>query len=213
MRGTLFLHMLIAGLQWIIPADAGNTSGADMQRLVTGDHPRGCGEHDQTHGGGPIYRGSSPRMRGTRSLSGGSKSSQRIIPADAGNTAPCPIPITVSQDHPRGCGEHSSPGSVGRRPWGSSPRMRGTPVTATVGHDENRIIPADAGNTRILSGSGARSGDHPRGCGEHIESLTAALCKPGSSPRMRGTPSPEAPRKPDSRIIPADAGNTRFQAL
>ena len=79
--------MLIAGLQWIIPADAGNTSGADMQRLVTGDHPRGCGEHSTSLALRIQPRGSSPRMRGTLSNGISRVSGVGIIPADAGNTS------------------------------------------------------------------------------------------------------------------------------
>ena len=50
---------------------------------------------------------------------------------------------------------------------------------------------------------------HPRVCGElHIDSAAlAAVC--GSSPRVRGTPSPLADRVNTVRFIPACAGNSR----
>ena len=41
--------------QGIIPADAGSTQRTLAAESRLWDHPRGCGEHDQPHGSGPIY--------------------------------------------------------------------------------------------------------------------------------------------------------------
>ena len=49
------------------------------------------------------------------------------------------------------------------------------------------IIPADAGNTEWELFFWHTSGDHPRGCGEHIFPYSNAIAQRGSSPRMRGT--------------------------
>ena len=48
----------------IIPADAGSTKGVIVLNTLTGDHPRGCGEHFSACDGFQTERGSSPRMRG-----------------------------------------------------------------------------------------------------------------------------------------------------
>ena len=51
--------------------------------------------------------------------------------------------------------------------------------------------------------------DHPRACGEHRFTKRIAQRIAGSSPRLRGTPSPEKNRIRERRIIPALAGNTQ----
>ena len=192
----------------IIPADAGNTPPNQSTSLLGWDHPRGCGEHPPDFVQKSRSRGSSPRMRGTHCLLGVHDVQVGIIPADAGNTSTqCP-PCHGSPDHPRGCGEHFLPGSVGRRPWGSSPRMRGTRSLTTRPTTENRIIPADAGNTGRPVFSPRHPQDHPRGCGEHFRRRRSSALSRGSSPRMRGTLGVQARRIREPGIIPADAGNT-----
>ena len=66
--------------------------------------------------------------------------------------------------------------------------MRGTRYWYGTDKAERRIIPADAGNTR--------------------HSWAILTIRPGSSPRMRGTPKADAPNLYPTGIIPADAGNT-----
>ena len=79
-------------------------------------------------------------------------------------------------------------------------------ITETVG-----IIPAHAGNTYSHWPVSQSFWDHPRACGEHRSAADVGQVRPGSSPRMRGTPRPR--RRPRSRwwIIPAHAGNTIWQ--
>ena len=147
-------------------------------------------------------------MRGTQPPEPSLWQTLRIIPADAGNTDTSVGPCLITEDHPRGCGEHSLPThGVGSRA-GSSPRMRGTPNSRATRPRLAWIIPADAGNTRACTQPYAGCQDHPRGCGEHVASRSAQAFSRGSSPRMRGTPRPHRRRCPRRRIIPADAGNT-----
>ena len=110
--------------------------------------------------------------------------------------------------HPRVCGEHPTEFTAGTSTIGSSPRVRGT-LQASLGLSMNRrFIPACAGNTRTLIDSTRPQSVHPRVCGEHpVEILVAPLCD-GSSPRVRGTPSPGRSHRSGSRFIPACAGNT-----
>ena len=75
----------------------------------------------------------------------------RIIPADAGSTSPYGSSISPHRDHPRGCGEHSVFQMRGLPSRGSSPRMRGAPGNHRAVLQLDRIIPADAGSTRIQS--------------------------------------------------------------
>ena len=91
---------------------------------------------------------------------------------------------------------------------GSSPRMRGAlPRTNYIVCWEG-IIPADAGSTDSLSLLGVGVGDHPRGCGEHMQASSIVACNSGSSPRMRGALWGGCANWPWTGIIPADAGST-----
>ena len=70
----------------IIPAYAGNTYVDRVIRLARRDHPRVCGEHKRLKVGVDFWKGSSPRMRGTRGDDTLARALGGIIPAYAGNT-------------------------------------------------------------------------------------------------------------------------------
>ncbi len=53
------------------------------------------------------------------------------------------------------------------------------------------------------------SRDHPRACGEHKRCRRLCAPYPGSSPRLRGTPTTRNSSLAETGIIPALAGNTR----
>ena len=167
MRGALGFVVGDVKIQRIIPADAGSTQWFYAEPGQNMDHPRGCGEHIGHGYPNCDLEGSSPRMRGARTPSQVRETPGRIIPADAGSTDAGHPPDTFDEDHPRGCGEHSKGYlSVIVIP-GSSPRMRGAPHAARRQPSRQRIIPADAGSTSLLSACHVPGWDHPRGCGEH----------------------------------------------
>ena len=109
------------------------------------------------------------------------------------------------------CGEHVLELAVAGSQRGSSPRVRGTPVTAKAVCWLVGIIPACAGNTMSFGTHGAGSRDHPRVCGEHEGFYQAGGFLMGSSPRVRGTPIMNDPFTYRRGIIPACAGNTDFR--
>ena len=92
---------------------------------------------------------------------------------------------------------------------GSSPRMRGTPGQACPTLYRHRFIPAHAGNTPAYHLPIDMRPVHPRACGEHEFDPEPDQSYFGSSPRMRGTPTPAISVPPGRRFIPAHAGNTR----
>ena len=196
----------------IIPACAGNTAAAGDWREVERDHPRVCGEHRPPgrFASGPA--GSSPRVRGTRGFFGRAPGRDGIIPACAGNTDLPPRRARPAGDHPRVCGEHALCRRCLQKCSGSSPRVRGTQITAAKATYTGGIIPACAGNTiagRVIAFHGW---DHPRVCGEHIAAMTPEQRAAGSSPRVRGTQSCGAGAGKEPGIIPACAGNTSARA-
>ena len=149
MRGARLEPTMGSGWLGIIPADAGSTRTAHASSGTTQDHPRGCGEHYLRWNGEDDMPGSSPRMRGARSSTLAQLWIVRIIPADAGSTFWLYITLSLTKDHPRGCGEHFM-GSTRQTPSrGSSPRMRGARIPGHVRIRGVRIIPADAGSTVI----------------------------------------------------------------
>ena len=133
-----------------------------------------------------LGRGSSPRMRGALSLDDDMDRVAGIIPADAGSTH-YPYGYYIDdEDHPRGCGEHPVRPDARGGHGGSSPRMRGAPQKQEQGLSLPWIIPADAGSTIVIAKATQGTGDHPRGCGEHMAITTTQFDREGSSPRMRG---------------------------
>ena len=86
MRGALQAQGAGKKIGRIIPADAGSTNGRMPRICRLGDHPRGCGEHISTPTVTLDVTGSSPRMRGARSLHTSQSQIRGIIPADAGST-------------------------------------------------------------------------------------------------------------------------------
>ena len=177
--------------------------------------------------------GSSPRVRGTRSLVAIWVEGGGIIPACAGNTRRRTCRRTRRRDHPRVCGEHLTRTFQLMLTVGSSPRVRGTPSKAvsslsTTGSSPRvrgtpsgslrllpcrGIIPACAGNTRTCLRTRCIRRDHPRVCGEHLLPMRLFAPISGSSPRVRGTRCADIWCVSDVGIIPACAGNTRTHAL
>ena len=105
-------------------------------------------------------------------------------------------------------GEHYAGVTVESFGTGSSPRARGTLCPLNPEVEQNRIIPACAGNTHRPADGTAHLADHPRVRGEHAAATARALLTDGSSPRARGTRPLRLHCHFDFRIIPACAGNT-----
>ena len=125
-RGTPVVVLSVSVRFGIIPACAGNTQGRIGVNVAVRDHPRVCGEHETNTAKGRRFKGSSPRVRGTRARHDGGLPDRGIIPACAGNTHPRQPPPRTCRDHPRVCGEHAYQPMDEEADEGSSPRVRGT---------------------------------------------------------------------------------------
>ena len=132
-------------------------------------HPRGRGEHVSRSTPTKGSFGSSPRARGTPTISAAVAPSRTV--------------------HPRGRGEHVLTMDVLLYRGGSSPRARGTHPRKALDDRLDRFIPAGAGNTQTCRCSRLTMPVHPRGRGEHIFPSRLPVALTGSSPRARGTPS------------------------
>ena len=207
LRGTRGLLRLHLRLRRFIPAPAGNAIARAIASIISAVHPRACGERTMCVPDWKSAHGSSPRLRGTRFSSPLSAFNARFIPAPAGNARwfhRLPVDTAV---HPRACGERdeSARSMTGR--FGSSPRLRGTPLPFIPYFICDRFIPAPAGNACGSKPAIIRRSVHPRACGERPATAAPWHWPTGSSPRLRGTPRPGTRRRRDRRFIPAPAGN------
>ncbi len=192
----------------LIPASAGNTLMDSIVQVHAVAHPRERGEHIVPRNVGLVLGGSSPRARGTLKRGISSMSTDRLIPASAGNTRCACCMQTRRPAHPRERGEH--PGQDFPIPFsnGSSPRARGTQANGTNYTLQQRLIPASAGNTAPACGPSRPRSAHPRERGEHGHLLLQINSCLGSSPRARGTLMATFAGLAKDRLIPASAGNT-----
>ena len=173
----------------IIPARAGNRRGSRRSRAGCRDHPRACGEQGLAAKQVGIHLGSSPRVRGTAAITRNRRCRLGIIPARAGNSFTVSAISASVRDHPRACGEQVALADDVGEEEGSSPRVRGTADNARAAVHGIGIIPARAGNSRLM----------------HHNSSSDT----GSSPRVRGTGAVAVMERVVDGIIPARAGNRR----
>ena len=166
MRGQQSRHYISCHCLRIIPARAGPTRRA-TGRSATGPDP-------------------SPLVRGQRRQGRGPGARGRIIPARAGPTTARARPRCARTDHPRSCGANDFLPSNLRSENGSSPLVRGQRVLSIAFGTPERIIPARAGPTQILSFNSALWADHPRSCGANVALSTVSAPSAGSSPLVRG---------------------------
>ena len=208
MRGAQRVIFVCHGKRRIIPARAGSTHRGVAACDTPGDHPRSCGEHATLSTAFGIRQGSSPLVRGALAAALHERGVWGIIPARAGSTEKFQKELDESEDHPRSCGEHSTRRSTPRGAAGSSPLVRGAPISATGELSTTRIIPARAGSTATKASLKVTDEDHPRSCGEHQVMLVAGQTYTGSSPLVRGAPEIMPLTASLLGIIPARAGST-----
>ena len=187
MRGTGSRQAYKRVVLGIIPACAGNSLQLPGLPEDRWDHPRVCGEQGQSRDEVHSFLGSSPRVRGTAHNVWDFNAMTRIIPACAGNSRLRVAEMRGDRDHPRVCGEQKASMTDLVISPGSSPRVRGTGKTVSLGASALGIIPACAGNRYSDNGCDAPPWDHPRVCGEQIKVYLPCPLDKGSSPRVRGT--------------------------
>ena len=193
--------------QRFIPAHAGNIAQDLAGPVFLTVHPRARGEHSTSTSSQIQYYGSSPRTRGTYDDDLSEKYTTRFIPAHAGNIEILALMVRLSTVHPRARGEHVGSSGVAPLRGGSSPRTRGTFLSAFMLITSARFIPAHAGNMPSRRRSSAPATVHPRARGEHSYNSSPVYSPTGSSPRTRGTWIEHDVRGFSHRFIPAHAGN------
>ena len=132
-----------------IPACAGNRSTARTTSIRTAVHPRVCGEQSHFVTQRPVIPGSSPRVRGTVRRFVFCGTTNRFIPACAGNSDERFRRDPPGSVHPRVCGEQGPEPRFDYVFDGSSPRVRGTVSLMKQPGWFWRFIPACAGNRPV----------------------------------------------------------------
>ena len=207
-RGARGQALRRLGPRRIIPAYAGSTAPVRTGNAVGSDHPRIRGEHAARITPQTLAGGSSPHTRGALHPRARRVQEHGIIPAYAGSTPASRSQPSPTTDHPRIRGEHHRLGCAGDFGRGSSPHTRGALLRKSRNSNCERIIPAYAGSTIVVTTHIERHQDHPRIRGEHEANSLDGQTMAGSSPHTRGARLPfrASPRR--LRIIPAYAGST-----
>ena len=171
-------------------------------------HPHVCGEHLGHSDSSSTLNGSSPRVWGTPLCFPLVFPARRFIPTCVGNTPVIQAVGISSPVHPHVCGEHLTGASPCPCPFGSSPRVWGTPNHETLLRCLLRFIPTCVGNTLRMPRVCTAAAVHPHVCGEHRGIKRHKSVNAGSSPRVWGTLYFSAHSRLFSRFIPTCVGNT-----
>ncbi len=111
----------------------------------------------------------------------------RFIPAGAGNTTAASGPAAPAAVYPRWRGEHPFTNPLIEENDGLSPLARGTRMFETNEIDNDRFIPAGAGNTASRGSGFQMTAVYPRWRGEHASRSSRLTPATGLSPLARGT--------------------------
>ena len=227
MRGKACQKLILQRRVRITPACAGKRGRCARRCRCRRDHPRVCGEKPWTPWEKIVLKGSPPRVRGKALVLTDFMADSRITPACAGKSASTSSTRTLSEDHPRVCGEKWKFGrrvvqhpedhprvcgektlrlTVAYRLLGSPPRVRGKVLFATVSCFSPRITPACAGKRSPSPIHSEEGQDHPRVCGEKFVLLFDRLPCVGSPPRVRGKAHDLSASLRQRGITPACAG-------
>ncbi len=153
-------------------------------------------------------RGSSPLVRGGRTLRPDRTDDRGLIPARAGRTACHLSRSRPRRAHPRSCGADHRPRLGPRHGAGSSPLVRGGQCFRCPPGPLAGLIPARAGRTLQRRAHRRPCQAHPRSCGaDHAQARNPGTPL-GSSPLVRGGLSDEDLMLSPEGLIPARAGRT-----
>ena len=166
--------------------------------------------------GGPfsakMLPGSPPRVRGKGAYAIASSIPHGITPACAGKRGEGAKTSEQGRDHPRVCGEKQKGAWAEGAVMGSPPRVRGKDPQRQFFRFTPRITPACAGKRSPSTTRRSWRGDHPRVCGEKVNSIKKKLLEMGSPPRVRGKAASDSADRTALGITPACAGKRCLRA-
>ena len=134
----------------ITPAYAGKRFDNDIDKFISRDHPRVCGEKSAYMREAWRQQGSPPRMRGKEHNPVTYIHLLGITPAYAGKSLLNVDGAFCLEDHPRVCGEKLCIDLFVQDRLGSPPRMRGKDARSKSAHNSAGITPAYAGKSYAI---------------------------------------------------------------
>ena len=152
---------------------------------------------------------SPPRVRGKEVCPAEVCPAEDITPACAGKRVQFVDRAAHLRDHPRVCGEKSTPQASFIFAEGSPPRVRGKEYRPVYSRMTFGITPACAGKSSLCSRYLIMSDNHPRVCGEKFPTELIFSIDKGSPPRVRGKANAFATDSWEVRITPACAGKSQ----
>ena len=190
------------------PVEAGKTSREGQATVKSRKHPRRGGEDSLRVRVGQGKEETPPPRRGRLLRSSPERAAGRNTPAEAGKTRRSLACSSSEGKHPRRGGE--DPCYAGRNTFDTEtpPPRRGrherpSKVTASYGN-----TPAEAGKTRVRTGSTSASGKHPRRGGEDAIAIPFFVSNLETPPPRRGRQEGGPPDMRVWRNTPAEAGKT-----
>ncbi len=166
-RGTLMDDAVKRAVARFIPAGAGNTPRPQQRGPQRSVYPRWRGEHIPPKPPFPLSPGLSPLARGTPPPGVRRERSDPVYPRWRGEHVTFPRATLVSR--------------------GLSPLARGTQTRIHVKANNQRFIPAGAGNTAPRNALFRLDAVYPRWRGEHDRRRAGQQGQFGLSPLARGT--------------------------
>lgn len=176
--------------------------------LYRGPSPRWRGS-DSPHGASMYSGGPSPRRRGRHSPRDARLEYVGSIPARAGETGGRHGRTHSPEVHPRAGGGNNIASSASGHGFGPSPRRRATRAPLTRPAARVRAIPARAGETAPRCRRSPATGVYPRAGGRIARPRLSSMMSRGPSPRRRGRWEENEQCVDPLGPIPAQAGETR----
>ena len=167
-----------------------------------------CGEKHPELSRPDAPLGSPPHVRGKERRQLTMAAGERITPACAGKRQVLGSQHTLSQDHPRMCGEKERRVAGMDIDEGSPPHVRGKDTKAEDICTRVRITPACAGKSLLKGVNEHEKKDHPRMCGEKQCDQRDHARNGGSPPHVRGKDPGQLDHLASRGITPACAGKS-----
>ncbi len=187
-RGNQFYIYALMDSGGSIPARAGEPRGDSEPRLQGKVYPRACGGTWRERSPSPSNTGLSPRVRGNRRESLGSRRERRSIPARAGEPSWPSRRRGWATVYPRACGGTWFKDGDTNNVLGLSPRVRGNLRELGSTPTTGRSIPARAGEPTDAKFHSDSTRVYPRACGGTWFKDGDTNNVLGLSPRVRGNP-------------------------
>ena len=189
-----------------IPARAGEPLLSSCEYRVSMVYPRACGGTSEKQVGRVRGAGLSPRVRGNPCSGAKGRIVCGSIPARAGEPSMGLARSNKPGVYPRACGG-TSPTWITISPWsGLSPRVRGNRASVRWTLQNQRSIPARAGEPAERRAVRSWTRVYPRACGGTRRYSDGAAGLRGLSPRVRGNHRRYPGHADQGGSIPARAG-------